>query len=106
MMQYSRQVNSVMFIQFHKQLTAVPDQFRTDLVIVKCFNCCLTLKEYRYFLVYSPYIYSLHRSQWSCSLRHEMSSLAQTLGSWVWIPLKEWMSMCAFILCLCCPVCR
>jgi hypothetical protein len=35
------------------------------------------------------------------------SSLARTLGSWVWIPLKAWMSvLCAFILCLCCPVCR
>jgi hypothetical protein len=21
-------------------------------------------------------------------------------------PLKAWMSVCAFILCLCCPVCR
>jgi hypothetical protein len=28
------------------------------------------------------------------------------LGSWVRIPLKAWMSLCTFILCLCCPVCR
>jgi hypothetical protein len=32
-------------------------------------------------------------------LRHELS-----LGWWVRIPLKAWMSVYAFILCLCCPV--
>jgi hypothetical protein len=32
------------------------------------------------------------------------SSAARTLGLWVRIPLKAWMS--AFILCLCCSVCR
>jgi hypothetical protein len=45
------------------------------------------------------------RSQWPRGLRHELSSLARTLGSWVWIPLKALVSVCAFILCLCCPVC-
>jgi hypothetical protein len=39
-------------------------------------------------------------------LRHELSLLARTLGSWVRIPLKAWMYVCAFILCLCCPVCK
>jgi hypothetical protein len=39
------------------------------------------------------------QSQWPRGLRHELSSLAWTLGSWVWIPLKAWMSvLCAFIL--------
>jgi hypothetical protein len=46
------------------------------------------------------------RSQWPRGLRYEMFSLARTLGSWVRIPLKPWMSVCAFILCLCCSVCR
>jgi hypothetical protein len=32
-------------------------------------------------------------------LRHELSSLARTLGSWIRIPLEAWMSV--FILCLC-----
>jgi hypothetical protein len=32
-------------------------------------------------------------SQWPRGLRHELSSLARTLGSWVRIPLKAWMSM-------------
>jgi hypothetical protein len=31
-------------------------------------------------------------------LSHELSPLARTLGSWVRIPLKAWMFMCAFIL--------
>jgi hypothetical protein len=33
------------------------------------------------------------RSQWPRSLRHEISSPAQTLGSWVRIPLELWMSV-------------
>jgi hypothetical protein len=41
----------------------------------------------------------LSRSQWQRRLRHEMSSRARTLASWVGIPLKAWMSV--FILCLC-----
>jgi hypothetical protein len=46
------------------------------------------------------------RLQWPRGLRCELSSLARTLRSWVWIPLKAWMSVCAFILCLCCSGCR
>jgi hypothetical protein len=29
-------------------------------------------------------------------LRHELSSLARTLGSWVRIPLEAWMSVCVY----------
>jgi hypothetical protein len=36
------------------------------------------------------------RSQWAHWLRHELSSLARMLGSWVRIPLKVWMSVCAY----------
>jgi hypothetical protein len=39
-------------------------------------------------------------------LRHEPSSPARTLGSWVRIPLKAWMCVCVFILCLYCSVYR
>jgi hypothetical protein len=35
------------------------------------------------------------RSQWPCGLRHELSSLPKTLAR---IPIKAWMSVCAFIL--------
>jgi hypothetical protein len=31
------------------------------------------------------------RSEWPRGLRHEPSSLARTLGSWVRIPLEAWM---------------
>jgi hypothetical protein len=34
------------------------------------------------------------RLQWPRGLRHEMSSLARTLGEWVRIPLKARMSIC------------
>jgi hypothetical protein len=46
------------------------------------------------------------RSQWPSDLRHELSSPAQTQGSWVRIPLNARMSVCAFILCFCYLVCR
>jgi hypothetical protein len=40
---------------------------------------------------------SLRRSQWLRSgLRHELSSPAQTLGSWVRIPLEARMSVCVY----------
>jgi hypothetical protein len=45
-------------------------------------------------------------SRWPRDLRHELFSLARTLGSWVRNLLKSWMSVCAFILCLCFSVCR
>jgi hypothetical protein len=38
----------------------------------------------------------LSRSQWPRGLKHELSSLARTLGSWVRIPLEAWMSVCVY----------
>jgi hypothetical protein len=38
------------------------------------------------------------RSQWPHGLSHQMSLIVRTLGSWVRIPLKAWMSVSAFIL--------
>jgi hypothetical protein len=38
----------------------------------------------------------LHRSQWPHGLRHELSSSAQTLGSWVLIPFEARMSVCVY----------
>jgi hypothetical protein len=38
----------------------------------------------------------MSRSQWSHGLRHELSSAARTLGSWVRIPLEAWMSVCIY----------
>jgi hypothetical protein len=34
--------------------------------------------------------------QWLLGVSHELSSLARALGSWVRIPLKEWMSVCVY----------
>jgi hypothetical protein len=39
---------------------------------------------------------SISRSQWPRGLRHELSSLARTLGLWVRIPLRAWMSVCIY----------
>jgi hypothetical protein len=51
-----------------------------------------------------PYI-MMSWAQWPRGLRHELSSPAQTLGSWVRIPLWH-RCLCVFILCLYYPVCR
>jgi hypothetical protein len=40
------------------------------------------------------------RSQWPRGLRHELSSPPQTLGSWVRIALKAWMSVCIYSVCV------
>jgi hypothetical protein len=37
------------------------------------------------------------RSQWARGLRHELSSLARTLGSWVRIPFRSWILVCVCI---------
>jgi hypothetical protein len=36
------------------------------------------------------------RSQWQRGLRHELSSLVQTLGSWVRILIEAWMPVCVY----------
>jgi hypothetical protein len=51
------------------------------------------------FVIKAPVNQLSGRSQWPRSLRHEVYSLARTLGSWVRIPLEAWMPV--FILCLC-----
>jgi hypothetical protein len=50
-------------------------------------------------LISTPYADG--RSQRPRCLKHEMSSPARTLGSWVRIPLKAWMSVCVYSLCVC-----
>jgi hypothetical protein len=40
------------------------------------------------------------RAQWPSGLRHELSSPSCTLGSWVRIPLKAWMSVCVYSVCV------
>jgi hypothetical protein len=45
--------------------------------------------------IFHRYIFQ-RRSQWPRGLRHEPSTPARTLGSWVRIPLKAWMSVCFY----------
>jgi hypothetical protein len=40
------------------------------------------------------------RSQWPRGVRHELSSPAQTLASWVRIPLEAWMSVFVYSVCV------
>jgi hypothetical protein len=44
-------------------------------------------------------LYSYSPSQWPRGVRHELSLLARTLGSWVRIPLEAWMSACVYSVC-------
>jgi hypothetical protein len=40
-------------------------------------------------------------TQWPRGLRHELSSLARPLGSWVRIPLRAWMfGLCMRLFCV------
>jgi hypothetical protein len=48
-------------------------------------------KSFHFFFLEDRFI--MGRSQWPRGLRHELSSLARTLGSGVRIPLKAWMSV-------------
>jgi hypothetical protein len=87
----------------------------TDRVLKRATNCpCVSETDFLWCTARLMILYLMKykgkdymcRSQWPRGLRHELSSLARTLGSWVRNPLKAWMSVCAFIMCLCCPLCR
>jgi hypothetical protein len=52
------------------------------------------------------YIYIYSQSQLPRGLKHERSSLARTLGSWVRIPLRAWMfGMCMRLFYVCVVLC-
>jgi hypothetical protein len=54
------------------------------------------LRHVNVFLCYGTSLTMSCRSQWSRCLRHELSSLAETLGSWVRILLEPWISGCVY----------
>jgi hypothetical protein len=54
-----------------------------------------TIKNSSEINMYTVYVY-MCRSQWPRGLRHEQSSSALTLESWVLNPLKAWMSVCVY----------
>jgi hypothetical protein len=41
-------------------------------------------------------IYESMQQKWTRRLRHELFSEAETLGSWVRIPIEAWMSVCVY----------
>jgi hypothetical protein len=57
-----------------------------------CWNCHQVYVTILFFV-------SEGRSQWPRGLRHELSSPAGTMGSWVRIPLKTWMSVRVYSVC-------
>jgi hypothetical protein len=63
------------------------------------FNMPLTMDE----TDINIFISGIHgsQSQWPRGLRHELFLLARTLGSWVRIPLKAWMSVRFSVIVLC-----
>jgi hypothetical protein len=50
-------------------------------------------------------LYTRSQSQWPRLLRHEPSSSARTLGSWVRILLQTWMPVSLYSVCVCVCVC-
>jgi hypothetical protein len=44
---------------------------------------------------------AIGRTEWPRGLRHELSSLARTMGSWVRTPGKAWMFVCVHLFCVC-----
>jgi hypothetical protein len=54
------------------------------------------------YLLYSSKLQDGRRSQCPSGLKHEISSPARTLESWIRIQIQAWIF--AFILCLCCSV--
>jgi hypothetical protein len=58
-------------------------------------TCLYRVSPFFTFLIFNCFLYFNLFADHSgrCGLRHELSSLARTLGMWVRIPLKAWMSV-------------
>jgi hypothetical protein len=65
-----------------------------------CRGCCVSDNCRLCFPIHFINVCFLCRSQWPRGLRHELSSPAQTLGSWIRIPLETWLSVCVYSVCL------
>jgi hypothetical protein len=75
-----------------------------------CVCVCVCVGGGGYFTMFSVATlcsiqYTSSWSQWPRGIRHELPSPARTLGSCVRIPLKAWMSVCAFYFCVCVALC-
>jgi hypothetical protein len=54
-----------------------------------------------YIILYYIILCYVCRTKWPRNLRHELPQRAQTFGSWVRIPLDEWMSVYSVCVVLC-----
>jgi hypothetical protein len=61
---------------------------------------CLFQNEHNKWKKINCCYFSDHRSEWPRGLRHELSSPARMLGSCVRIPLKAWIFVCLFCVCI------
>jgi hypothetical protein len=89
----------VLGLWFHRTCRAHQFILLQNIIVQVVHLCTAPLRLFNYFPCKC-------RTQWLRGLRHELSPLARTLGFWVRMPLEAWMSVCAFILCLYCYVCR
>jgi hypothetical protein len=83
-----------------QSLPSTSFQIRYSLIIVSFITNLLRVSSNKSYINILPIkqfwwrsIASFCRSQWPCGLRHDVSLPAQTLGSWVRIQLKAWMSV-------------
>jgi hypothetical protein len=60
----------------------------------------LTVLQVRHLLLLTSYIRLPEPVAVATRSKHEPSSPARTLGSWVRIPLKGWMSVCVYSVCV------
>jgi hypothetical protein len=82
------------------QVRRRPSQNKVSAFIPR--NRNIVIRETNKRLGFGPIHYirvHIGRSRWSLGLRHEPSSPARTLGSWVRIPLEAWMSVCVYSVC-------
>jgi hypothetical protein len=62
----------------------------------ECYKSVARIRLVKTVKTYCVLVICKGRSQWPRSLRHELSSPARTLGSWLRIQLKAWTSVCIY----------
>jgi hypothetical protein len=71
----------------------------TAVGIIDIGTSCVCVCAFIFAYIYI-YIYIQRRSQWLRGLRHEPSSPARTLGLWVRIRFRAWMSLYVYSVCV------
>jgi hypothetical protein len=93
--------------KFHYRYPTVSAHIRYCQTVILFINVALQNTWVGYVTIFIIYIIGLFaavcitsRSWWPRGIRHELFSPAQTLGSWVRILLKAWMSVCVYSVCV------